>query len=353
VVQICRTSSFSKAIQLKEFAMTRKTLFAAIYLVLAATPCLCQEWAAKMFKTTEHDFGTCARGSKAEFDFRFTNLYRDDVHIANAYSSCGCTSVSIVQPSLKSWEEGSIHAVFNTPTFQGSRSATITVVIDKPMPAEVLLNVRGVIRGDIVFDPASIEFGDINQGSEIEKKVRVSHYGWGEWDITGITSSNSYLSGQILNSSRQDGWTSVDLSVKLAKNAPVGYVKDHITMETSEGQSVQMPLEVAGRIVSNVSVSPTSLFMGGVQPGKTATKPLVVKGNRPFKVLSVTCDDKSFAFGAGQETKAVHVIPVTFSAGPIVGKITKSIRITTDLGQSTADVSVYAEISSPTLANGK
>ena len=122
-----------------------------------------------------------ARGSKAEFDFRFTNLYRDDVHIVNAYSSCGCTSVSITQPTLKSWEEGSIHAVFNTPTFLGSRSATITVVIDKPMPAEVLLNVRGVIRGDIVFEPASIEFGDINQGTEIEKKVRVSHYGWGEW----------------------------------------------------------------------------------------------------------------------------------------------------------------------------
>ena len=49
------------------------------------------------------------------------------------------------------------------------------------MPAEVLLNIRGVIRGDIVFEPASIQFGDINQGTEIEKKVRVSHYGWGEW----------------------------------------------------------------------------------------------------------------------------------------------------------------------------
>ena len=333
--------------------MTRKTLFVAIYVVLAATPCHCQDWAAKMFKTTEHDFGTCARGSKAEFDFRFTNLYRDDVHIANAYSSCGCTSVSITQPTLKSWEEGSIHAVFNTPTFLGSRSATITVVIDKPMPAEVLLNVRGVIRGDIVFEPASIEFGDINQGIEIEKKVRVSHYGWGEWNITGITSSSTYLTGQVLNSSRQDGWTSVDLSVKLAKNAPVGYIQDQITLETSEGQSLQMPLEIAGRVVANLSVSPSTLFMGVVQPGKTVTKPLIVKGTRPFKVLSVTCDDKSFTFEAGQETKAVHVIPVTFAAGPTVGKIIKSIRIATDLGQSTADVSVYAEISSPAVANGK
>ena len=155
------------------------------------------------------------------------------------------------------------------------------------------------------------------------------------------------LTGQVLNSSRQDGWTSVDLSVKLAKNAPVGYIQDQIMLETSEGQSLQMPLEIEGRVVANLSVSPSTLFMGVVQPGKTVTKPLIVKGTRPFKVLSVTCDDKSFTFEAGQETKAVHVIPVTFAAGPTEGKIIKSIRIATDLGQATADVSVYAEISSP------
>ena len=204
---------------------------------------------------------------KAQYDFRFTNLYRDDVHIVNAYSSCGCTSVSITRPTLKSWEQGSIHAVFNTPTFTGSRSATITVVIDKPMAAEVLLNVRGVIRSDIVFEPSSIDFSDVDQGTEIAKNVRVSHYGWGEWQINEIVSSNSFLSAEVLNTSRQDGWTSVELAVKLAKNVPVGYIQDHLMLQTNEGQSVQMPLEVDGRVVSSLSVSPTSLFMGVVRPG--------------------------------------------------------------------------------------
>ena len=73
-----------------------------------------------MFKTTEHDFGTVARGSKAEFDFTLSNLYVDDVHIVTAYSSCGCTSVDVVDPTLKTYEEGFVRAVFNTPTFLGS-----------------------------------------------------------------------------------------------------------------------------------------------------------------------------------------------------------------------------------------
>ena len=77
-----------------------------VTLALAAAPCVGQEWAAKMFKNTEHDFGTVARGAKAEFNFTLSNIYLEDVHIANAFSSCGCTSVEVVNPSLKTYEEG-------------------------------------------------------------------------------------------------------------------------------------------------------------------------------------------------------------------------------------------------------
>ena len=278
--------------------MIRKTLLLCACLALAASPCFGQEWAAKMFKTTEHDFGTAARGSKAEFDFTLSNLYVEDVHIVTAYSSCGCTSVEVVKPTLKTYEEGAIRAVFNTPTFLGSRAATITVVIDKPMPAEVLLHVRGVIRGDVVFDPGSVQLGDVQEGTPVERKVRVNRSGWGDWQITDVKSSNPHISAKVVNTIRQDGWTSADLSVTLDKDAPAGYLQDHLLLVTSEGQSIQMPLAVEGRVVSNLTVSPSSLFMGVVQPGQEVTKSLVVKGTRPFKVLSIACEDKAFKFAA-------------------------------------------------------
>ncbi len=253
-----------------------------------------------MFKTTEHDFGTVARGSKAEFDFTLSNLYIDDVHIVTAYSSCGCTSVDVVNPTLKTYQEGAIRAVFNTPTFLGSRAATITVVIDKPMPAEVLLHVRGVIRGDVVFEPGSVQLGDVQEGTPVERKVRVNRSGWGDWQITEVKSSNPHLSAKVANTSRQNGWTTADLSVTLDKDAPAGYLQDHLLLVTSEGQSIQMPLAVEGRVVSNLTVSPSSLFMGIVQPGQEVTKSLVVKGTRPFKVLRIACEDKAFKFAASE-----------------------------------------------------
>jgi len=324
------------------------------FLALAAAPGFGQQWAAKMFETTEHNFGTVARGSKAEFDFKFSNLYLEDVHIVTAYASCGCTSVAVVKPTLKTYEEGAIRAVFNTPTFLGSRAATITVVIDKPIRAEVLLHVRGVIRGDVVFEPGSVQFGDIEQGTPVERNIRVNRSGWSDWQITDVTSSNPHLSAKVVNTNRQNGWTTADLCVTLDKDAPAGYLRDHLSLATSENQGVPMPLAVEGRVVSSVTVSPSSLFMGIVQPGQEVTKSLVVKATRPFKVLLIACEDKSFKFAvAGDAAKVVHVIPVTFAAGNTEGKVTRTIRIVTDLGQSSPELSVYAVVSSQTAASDK
>ena len=91
---------------------------------------------------------------------------------------------------------------------------------------------------------------------------------------------------------------------------------------------------VEGRVNPGITVSPASLFMGVVEPGQKVTKSMVVRGSKPFKILSIVCDDKSFQFGQEQDrtAKMVHVVPVTFVAGPDVRKVTKTIRIETRLG---------------------
>ena len=92
-----------------------------------------------------------------------------------------------------------------------------------------------------------------------------------------------------------------------------------------------------------------------MQPGQEVTKSLVVKGIKPFRVVSIVCDDKSFKFDTGKDdgAKMVHVIPVTFVAGTSTGKVTHTIKITTDLGQASPELSAYAVISSQTAANEK
>ena len=54
-----------------------------------------QEWAQKMFSVTSHNFGTVAKGSKAEYRFTFRNLYKEDVHVSGVRTSCGCTTPTV------------------------------------------------------------------------------------------------------------------------------------------------------------------------------------------------------------------------------------------------------------------
>ena len=57
--------------------------------------------------------------------------------------------------------------------------------------------------------------------------------------------------------------------------------------------------------------------MGVVQPGQKVTnKQLVVKSSKPFHILALKCDDKSFEFDitAAGVAKPLHLIPVTFVA---------------------------------------
>ena len=128
--------------------MLCRTGLVLLVTLLAGPAAFGQRWAEKMFTHSKHDFGSVARDAKTEHRFTLSNIYLEDVHVARASASCGCTSVRIDKPLLKTYETGEIVASLNTDTFRGHRSATITVTFDKPFYAQVQLHVRGNIRSD-------------------------------------------------------------------------------------------------------------------------------------------------------------------------------------------------------------
>jgi hypothetical protein len=303
-----------------------------MFVALSVCPSVGKEWARKMFESTNHDFGTVARGAKAEFDFVLQNKFKEDIHIAGVRTSCACTTPEIVSETLKTWEKGAIRAKFNTRTFLGSRSATITVVIDKPFPAEVQLSVKGYIRRDIVFEPGAIEFGSLEIGNAAEQTVQVKYAGRGDWRIEDIQGPN-YYEIKLVEHQREFGRVVYSMDVKLLPQAPSGYLMDQLVLVTNDQRLKRVPLAVNGRIRDNLTVSPSSLSLGVLRPGETATKQLVVRAKQPFHVVEVGCDDdEGFRFKTSSEAKKLHLIPVSFTASDVFGSIAKTIRIKTDLG---------------------
>jgi hypothetical protein len=312
--------------------MVRHLAIAIAILLAAAQAAEAKEWAQKMFKVTSHDFGHVAHGAKAEVSFEIQNLYEEPVHIADVRTSCGCTTPTITKPTLKSWEKGAIVATFNTKSYLGQRNSTLTVVIDKPFYAEVQLSIAGYIHSDVDIQPGVVSLGEVALGATAESQVMITYRGTKPWQITDVRSANSHFEVELGEPMRQAGQLAYPMTVRLKDDAPAGMIQDQLTVVTNDPKMPHVSLPVEGRVVPPLSVSPSPLFFGRMQPGQTATKQLVITGRKPFKIAAIQADGAPLEFRTSPDVvKKVHLVPVILTATGEPGNFDYEVQISTDL----------------------
>ncbi|MAT68065.1 MAG: hypothetical protein CMJ58_00925 [Planctomycetaceae bacterium] len=325
--------------------VSRALAFGLIILAgMAPSTADAQEWAEKMFGDREHDFGAVARGADTEYRFEITNIYKQEMNIVGVRSSCGCTSPSLADAqgnivdklTLKTWEKGYVVAKFNTRTHLGMKGATLTVTFGAPYMAEVQVRVHGNIRGDVVFTPGAVEFGEVDEGVSEVKQVNVVYAGRSSWKIVDVTNDNDMFEVELNEVERMGGRVSYNLLVRLRPDTPAGYIKDELTIVTNDAQvsNQRIPLYVSGHVRPEFSVTPAQLVLGEMSPGAEVTKKIVVRGREPFKILDVTCGEDCFAFQTDSDSRKVHFVAVTFKAGEGPATLVTPITIVTDRGEN-------------------
>ncbi len=285
--------------------------------------------------------------AKIEYRFVLKNLYKEEVHIAGVRSSCGCTSPSIEKDTLKTYEQGAIIAQFNTHAFLGQHGAHLTVTIDRPAHAEVQLEVKGYIRTDVVVDPGLANFENVDQGSKADRRISIEYAGAADWRILDVKPSAPYVGYSVKETHRSPGRVGYELDVQLADNAPAGYLRDQLVLVTNDPRTPELPILVEGRVTPELTVSPSPVTLGLVQPGQVVTKQLVIRAKRPFQVTGLDAGGDDITFKAPSGSQAVHIVPMTFTAGAQPGKIARRIHVQTDLGGQSADVQVLGEVAAP------
>jgi hypothetical protein len=309
-----------------------------------------------MFDATSFDFGTVARGAKVEHRFTIENIYEEDIQILAVKSSCGCTTPQINKRLLKTWEKAELVAVVDTRNHTGQKDVVITVAFGGQFPCEVQIPVHVFIRGDIVVQPGSVQFGIVRQGKEAKQDVTINYAGRDNWQIQNVECASPYLATKLTEVSREPGTIAQNinysLAVTLKADAPPGYFQSQLVLVTNDPnpRSARVPISVEGKIDAALSVS-SQLPMGVATPGQPLTRSIVIKGAIPFHITSVQCKDERFECKPSDEAKTVHVIPVTFTATDAqnaAGTVKVKIRIETDMpGASPAEVLVSVQISPP------
>jgi hypothetical protein len=326
---------------------------AVVIALLAVGQASAQNWVSKMIAEKDHDFGTVARGADTVFKFPIKNIYKQDIDLVSVRSSCGCTSPTLEHKKLKTGETGYVVAKFNTRTFDGVHSATLTVTVqwnDKGITrtGEAQLHVHGNIRSDVVFQPGAIKFEGVDQGTKSEQEVRVTYAGRSDWKITDVRGASDDLEVELTETGRQSGRVSYELLVRMKDTAASGYFNEQLVLVTNDGSNPRIPLHVEGRVIPQISVAPEALRFGDVAMGASVPKKVLVRGKKPFKITSVESASGAFEFKTDEESSDRHFVEVVFAGTENPGPVKETIHITTDLGETfDATLTAYATVVPP------
>jgi hypothetical protein len=299
-----------------------------------------------MFETKSHDFRIVGRGTKCEYHFDFTNLYEEDVHVSALRTSCGCTTPTVTQKTVKTHETASVVATFNTNTFIGQKSATITVVFDRPSYAEVQLKVNGFIRTDITFDPPEVNYGEIPAGQPREQEVVITHRGDKNWQITDVRSHCGSLQVQLNPAERSSGMVRYRMLVRMDGKMPDGDIRERLTLISNDRDFPTTEMAISGRVRPPVSIAPAAVSLGTTTTQGTTERRLVVRGDNPFEILDVQCADDRFEFEVPVGQKKVQFVKLRYQGDGTTEPISQEIRIVTNLpGNKSATCIVTGTVS--------
>ncbi len=311
--------------------------FLLLFLLALPTAVFAQElnWAEKMFEQRNLDFGVVARGAECKYQLKIRNIYQETINITNVSTSCGCSAAKPSANQIPSGQEAYVEISMDTARFMREKTSSALVTLSEPIKGlvrEVKIPLRVYIRTDVVFTPGSVLFGAVDVGAGAERKISLAYAGRGDWKILNIKSPKPYLTAKAIETSRNaaGGTANYDIVVTLDAEAPVGALRDQLTLVTDDQANPNVPLPVEARVEADIMIQPEELALGAVATGQSKTMNLIIRGKKPFKIEKIECDraENPFKMRLPMDEKTVHVVPLTFTAPDEPGAVQDRFTVT-------------------------
>ena len=229
-----------------------------------------------------------------------------------------------------------IEATIDTTKFLGYKPSGLTLIFDRPAFVEVDLNLSCFIRGDIVMTPGQIDFGTVVRRPDQSPTAALTlTYAGGrsDWEVTKMKTLSSKVKAELRELSRTaDGQINYSLTATLQPGVSNGYFKDEITLVTNDQNSPTIPISVVANIRSAVGVNPSIINFGGVRPGQSVSKTVLVSSKAPFSITKLTPSEEDLQPGEDEKgARAVHQLKLTLKAPEQTGPYHATLTIETDI----------------------
>lgn len=98
------------------------------------------------FETDEYDFGKVKSGEQVTHEYKFTNTGKENLIIANAKGSCGCTVPQWPKEPIAPGKSAVIKVVFDSKGKSGPQSKRVTITANTN-PPQSFLTIKGEVEG--------------------------------------------------------------------------------------------------------------------------------------------------------------------------------------------------------------
>lgn len=287
-------------------------------------------WAEGLFNELTHNFGQVARGHRLRCSFQLTNNTNQPVHIASIRGSCGCITGSTTDTLLSPGKSTAIEVQMDTSRFTGQQRKMVFVQFDQPQWDEVQLSVLADIREDVLFNPETFSFSRTRRGSSPESNITVTLAGE-NWKILKAACESHFVECRVRPLDSASGQVSFQVTARLRPDLPVGDWFTTVWLTTDHPSLARLSIPLTVEVTPLLTVSPQVVDLGLVKSGAQADARVIVRADRPFRILEVDGTDSQVTVkGNLSRAASVHVLAIHLKASK-PGAWSKKLKVVTDL----------------------
>lgn len=297
------------------------------------------------FENADFNFGKIFKGQKVEHVYKFENRGKGILEISKVKTSCGCTAAMLTNKIISPGKTGEIKATFNSGSYKGNVTKSITVLSNDPDSPKYKLTLSGKIIEEIIVKPRNINFGSIYLGTKIDKTITIKSLTEPNFKIKKITPSKPFVNASIVERNSEE----YIIKATLKDNLKIGRFSGVIYLQTDNSRQPKAKIPFFGEIIGDITTYPKKIYYGRVTKGKEITQKIFVKINKnDIKILNskVSPDYLSIKIIEKYEKNNPHyLIEIKLNKEATIGKLNGLLELQTNSKiQPTIRIPVTGEI---------
>jgi hypothetical protein len=253
------------------------------------------------------------------------------VYVTGARVSCGCVSAAVKANTLRPGESTYLVATMDTKRFVGPKEVIVYVSFAQPYE-EVTLAVRANRNDSFSKTAETISLGQVRRATGGTGAIQVTMRNDPYFEIRNSASSTDFVKAGFRLIRRDRNEVVYEVSAELKPGLDVGSWTTDVLFGTTNPSLPTVRIPVVVDVVAPITATPSTVQFPPIKVGDKRELNVVVKGDKPFKILDVKGGDGLVtAVADGTEAKQAHILRLVFQPNA-AGEHSKTITVVTDSG---------------------